>query len=418
VTRLGEGQQGHRFPQFLSGGRHFLFYVRGGDDVRGIYMGGFDDFEPRRIIDGDAPAYMADGHLFFVRQGTLFAQPFDAELLTLSGRPSPLAQEVGSDVSGRTALSVSQSATIIYRTGSVALRKQLVWFNRAGERLGVTGDVGVAHISPSMSPDGRWLAWHQGDAGNVDIWLFDLERGFPSRFTLDASIDIYPVWSPDGNQLVFSSFRNGIYDLYRKPAAGAGSAELLLSSAQTKLALDWSADGRYILYRNVDPKTGPDLWALPMNGDPKPFLVVATAANEWLGQFSADGTWIAYESDESGRREIYVQPFPGPGTRTQVTTNGGAQVRWRRDSLELFYIGLDERLMAVPVRVSSDRKSVNVGAPAALFPARVGGAVQVNSASAPYYTASPDGQRFLMDTVVDEAPSPISIIMNWNPPGP
>jgi hypothetical protein len=191
---------------------------------------------------------------------------------------------------------------------------------------------------------------------------------------------------------------------------------VLLASVQDKGPTDWSPDGRFLLYTTGDPKTGSDIWALPLDGDRKPFLVVQTNFNEREGQFSPDGKWIAYESNESGRYEIYVQPFPGPGGKVQVSASGGAQVRWRRDGKELFYIALDNRLMAVPIQLASNAQTIGTGAASSLFVTRVGGAV-----SFPFkqqYDVSPDGQRFLMNTVTDEAAAPITVILNWKPPKP
>src|SRR5262249_31242771 len=189
-----------------------------------------------------------------------------------------------------------------------------------------------------------------------------------SRFTLDVAPDVGPVWSPDGKQMVFSSNRTTTYDLYEKPVnAPSGSEQLLLATPQIKVPTDWSPDGRFLLYRNFDPKTGYDIWALPMDGDRKPFPVVQTNSVERDAQFSPNGKWIAYQSNESDRFEIYVQPFPSPGGRSLVSTNGGAQPRWRRDGKELFYIGLDDRLMAVPIRLNPNGQTVEVGAATPLF---------------------------------------------------
>jgi len=243
------------------------------------------------------------------------------------------------------------------------------------------------------------------------FWLLELGRGILSRFTFDAAVASYPIWSPDGSRIVFQTNRQGNVDLYQKPANNAGSEEPLLANSQSKLPYDWSADGRFLLYRSIDPKSGYDLWALPMDGDRKPFPVTQTEFTERDGQFSPDGKWIAYQSDESGRFEIYVQPFPGPGTKTQVSANGGAQARWRGDGKELFYIALDERLMAVPIRMASDGKATDAGAPIPLFVTHVGGAVQ--GFFRPWYMVSSDGQRFLMSTITEEAASPITVLLNW-----
>src|SRR4029077_10956211 len=210
--------------------------------------------------------------------------------------------------------------------------------------------------------------------GNTDIWMLDLDRRLLSRFTYDPAAELVPIWSPDGTKVVYNSNRGGRFNLYVKAASGSGAEDLLLSTEQNKAATDWSPDGRYILFRSPSLSTGFDLWAWPVEGTRQPFPVVQTMFEERDGQFSPDGNWIAYQSNESGRTEIFVQSFPGPGGKSQVSTGGGAQVRWRKDGRELFYIALDGKLMAVPIRQSADGRPLEAGTPVALFATRVGGA--------------------------------------------
>ncbi len=263
-----------------------------------------------------------------------------------------------------------------------------------------------------MSPDGRRAALHRVVNGNFDIWLLEMGKGLLQRFTTHTALDVYPIWSPDGSRVVFNSNRNGVFDLYEKPATGSGNEQLLLATPQAKTAMDWSPDGRFILYRSLDPKTGYDLWALPMDGDRKAFPVVQTNFEESDGQFSPDGKWIAYQSNETSRVEIYIQPFSNPGSRKLISPSGGAQVRWGRDSKELFYIALDGRLMAVSLRLASDGKSLDADKPVPLFATRVGGALQ--GVNRQQYIVSPDGQRFLMNAITEQA-TPITVILNWKP---
>jgi dipeptidyl aminopeptidase/acylaminoacyl peptidase len=246
---------------------------------------------------------------------------------------------------------------------------------------------------------------------NRDIWLLETARGVLRRLTFDLAEDNSPTWSPDGSRIVFTSRREPRGALYQMPSNGNGAEKLLLATPLSKRAADWSPDGQFLLFRTQDVKTKYDLWALPMDGEAKPFVVVQTNFDERDAQFSPDGKWIAYESDESGRFEIYVQPFPGPGQKLPVSTNGGAQVRWPRNGKELFYIGLDDRLMAVPIRVPSNGQAMEIGAPVPLFPTRViGGAVNVLRQQ---YVVSPDGQKFLINTVPeDSGSSRITIILN------
>jgi eukaryotic-like serine/threonine-protein kinase len=408
-------QTSHRFPQFLPDGRHFLYYVQGIPESSGIYIGDLQGSQTRRLLDADSAAvYATPGRLLFVRQGTLFAQDFDVARLELRGNAFPVAERIALDTSaqGSAAVSASAAGPFVYRTGSAGGLRQFVWLDRSGKDIGKAGDL-LSTLSVELSPDGRRVALHQRVNQNIDVWLLELGRGVLSRFTFDPALDVFPIWSPDGSRIVFSSNRKGPQDLYQKPAVGAGNEELLLATAQDKTPTDWSPDGRFLLYRSVDPKTGYDLWALPMNGDQKPFPVVQTNFDERDAQFSPDGKWIAYQSNESGRFEIYIQPFPGPGSKLQVSTNGGAQVRWGPDGKELFYMALDARLMAVPIQLASNPQTAEPGSPTPLFATRVGGALQ---GFMQQYDVSSDGQRFLMNTITEEAASPITVVLNWKPP--
>jgi Tol biopolymer transport system component len=304
-------------------------------------------------------------------------------------------------------------STVVYRTGS-AVRglRQFAWFDRSGKEMGKVGEPDSAGASsPSLSPDGHLLAINRVVNGNGDIWLLELARGVLSRFTVDAAVGPGGgglVWSPDGGRIVFNSTRRGSGDLYQKPINDAESDELLLATAQNKTSMDISPDGRFLLYRSNDPKTSSDIWALPLGGDRKPVPLVQTSFDEREGRFSPDGKWFVYLSNETGRFEIFVQPFRSPGRKTQITTDGGAQVRWPRDGNELFYIARDGRLMAVSIRLPSNGQTIEPGRPVPLFPIGVSDGQE--------YMVSRDGQRFLINTVVEEAPSSITVILNWKSP--
>ena len=421
VAIPGLAQQGSIFsPQFLPDGRRFLYYVRGRPEVRGVYVGQLDPpLEPRRLIESDTGAvYAPSGHLLFIRAGTLVAQTFDPVRLELSGSSFAVAEQgmSANNTLQRTAVSVSGTGTIAFRTRSAAARRQFVWFDRSGKELGQIGEsVNTSLNSPSLSPDGQRVALYRGVEGaNPDIWLFETKRGVFSRFTTDAADDVGPVWSPAGDRIVFSSNRSGIHNLFQKAVAAGGSETLLLSTAQPKFATDWSSDGRFVLFHTQHPKSGNDVWAFQMNGNGTPFAVVQTSAEELSGQFSPDGRWVAYQSDESGRVEVYVQPFPGPGSKWPISTNGGSQVRWRHDGKELFYVASDGRLMAASIQAGPDARALDIGTPVALFAPPFGGAVQQGE-SRPQYMVSPDGRRFLVSGVTEEAQSPITVILNWSP---
>jgi Tol biopolymer transport system component len=242
-----------------------------------------------------------------------------------------------------------------------------------------------------------------------------VSRGVLTRFTFDPTDDAAPEWSPDGKRIFFTSNRKGPFNLYQKSVVADGREELLYESTHNKVPMDVSPDGRVLLFRDNNPDTSFDLWALPIEGPPTPFRVANTSFSEAEGQFSPDGKWIAYRSNESGQFEVYVQPFPGPGNKLLVSTSGGAQPRWRRDGRELYYIAMDGRLMAAPVRRPPSGGSLEVGAPVPLFPTRIpGGAVQ--GIYKQQYVVTADG-RFLINTLIDEDRiSPISLILNWKPP--
>jgi eukaryotic-like serine/threonine-protein kinase len=273
--------------------------------------------------------------------------------------------------------------------------------------------------SPSLAPDGRRVAVGRNvQSNNTDVWLIDIGRnGAATRFTFDPALDVSPVWSPDSTQVVFRSVRKGPSDLFIKPASGAANERPLLVTPQNKTPLDWSRDGRFLLYSNFDAKMQSDLWVLPLTGDRKPYPVLQSAFDETQGQFSPDGRWIAYTSNESGREQIYVRPFAEGGGQWEVSTEGGSQARWRPDGKELFYVSPDNRLMAVSIHVTADGHGLDADTPAELFPTRLPtsgrGLTLTGWQSRPLYAVAPDG-RFLMNVIADEGvTSPITIVLNW-----
>jgi len=418
ATQLAAGQTGHRGPTFLPDGRHFLFYAAGSAEARGIYVGELGTFNIRRLLDADAPAVFAPpGHLLYVQNATLFAQAFDAESATVSGEPMAIAANVATDSStGLAAVTASSSGTIAYRPGLAGQQRQLIWVNRDGEeltRIGVAEERGPSY--GSISPDGRRLAMQRAMDGNTDIWLVDLERGPSVRFTTNPQADIAPVWSPRGDRIAYSSQVGGVFDLFEKPLGG-GEHQLLVHSSESKQITDWSRDGRLLLYRSVTatPKADMDIWAVPFDGDRTPFAVVRTPFEERDGQFSPDATRIAYQSNESGRHEIYIQPLKGGGERLRISADGGVQARWRADGRELFYLTPAGRLMAVPIDVLDGGRSLRPGAAVPLFQARLG---SIHGVALHSYVVARDGQRFLLDAVVEQQAAPIALILNWKPPG-
>jgi serine/threonine protein kinase/Tol biopolymer transport system component len=418
VTRLGAGEASHRWPQFLPDGRILFLMTIGEPQTEGIYVVALDGGEPTRVSMGATAAlYAPPGYLLRVSQGVLSAQPFDISRTAVSGEPIGLAQPIGiDDGTFRSAFSVSAAGMLAHRTGTAA-RRQLVWFDRAGtilNALGTPDENTLAH--PALAPDGERVAVSRIVQGNPDVWVMDVARGVASRFTFNPSVDFAPIWSPDGRRILFYSNRQGVADLFEKSAVSAAEEEPLLVDNRQKWSLDWSRDGRHVLFVVDDPKTARDLWALPLAGDRKPFPVVQSSFDEIGGQFSADGQWLAYTSNESGRYEIYIRTFPDSGGKWQISTGGGAQPRWRHDGRELFYVAPDGRLMTVSVRVAASARTVETGTPIALFVPRLATGASIGSLSStsfPQYAVAADG-RFLMNVAVDEAiSSPITIVLNW-----
>jgi Tol biopolymer transport system component len=305
------------------------------------------------------------------------------------------------DLFGDVALSASASGTLAYRADGG--KRQLVWFDRAGNRTGTVGDPDASQLGAvRLSPDGGTVMVHRMVNGNTDIWLIDTDRPVFRRFTSGPAKDYHAIWSPDGSRIALSSDRRGPLDLYERPSNNPGMEKLLLESPVQKIVYDWSRDGRYILYQTQSPNF--DVWALPLDGDKKPLPILTTPFAEKEARFSPDGRWIAYVSNESGRDEVYVQPFPGPGTKSLISASGGRLPVWRRDGRELFYVGQPNRLMAVPITLSG--AAVKAGDPSALFD------LPPLSGSAYEYDVAPEGQRFLVNALVED-PSPITLILNW-----
>jgi Tol biopolymer transport system component len=387
--------------------------------VSGLYVTSLDTGESKRLLDADTGGIYApqDGYLLFVRQGTLLAQPFDLKTLALANEPFPVAERVESDaIPGVVAFSLSANGVLAYGTGSAATAGlQMVWLDRQGQQIEAVGPSGD-YRGIDLAPDGKRVATHRHDGNGGDIWISELSRGTTSRFTFDASQDnVSPVWSPDGSRIVYGSFRNRKGGLYQKLSNGTGPEERLLESDAVTLPTSWSPDGRSIVYTVVDPKTGFDEWVLPLSGDRKPVPLLHTLFAESHGQISPDGKWLAYHSNETGRAEVYVQPFPQGTGKWQVSTNGGALPRWRRDGRELFYMSQVSRGKMMAVEVKSSGSAFDAGSPKELFDSAY---VNLPHGS-PYHTyvVSGDGRRFL----IPRPPSndqqttavPIVVVLNW-----
>jgi Tol biopolymer transport system component len=409
------GDAGSLLPVLLPDGRHFLYYAGSSATGGKILVSSLDSrssarpAEPKQVMDaafGVAFAPSPDGasgHLLFLRDSTLMAQPFDLGKLALTGAPVPLAQGVGSSLA-HGFFSTSSNGVLAYRTGSAG-DLRLVWLDRAGKEIGSVGQSGE-YGALALSPDGAHVAAARVDGTNEDIWLFDQARNTSTRVTSDPLRHDAPVWSADGNRIAFNYGRGAMSALLFKPFNSDVKPEMLREPTQGMIPWAWSRDGRFLIYSAIDAKDGrAHLWTLGTEGERKATRLTQTDFfGERQAQFSPDGRWISYTSDESGREEIYVRPFPvKPGDgKIKVSEGGGTYSRWRRDGKELFYFNAD-KIMAVDV---STAVAFQAGVPKALFPVRVRGA----GGGWYRWDVSPDGQRFLVSVVAAERmESPITI---------
>jgi Tol biopolymer transport system component len=419
VTRIeaSRGETTHRWPLFLPDGRHFVYLVAnfgsgGQSEKLGIYVASLDSGDEKLLLNAKSSvAYAPPGYLLFFREGNLLAQPFDAERLQTTGEPILVAEQIHHFPQHYKAVfSVSENGLLLYQSRSATGVSQLGWFDRRGNQVGSMG-APANQANPRISPDGKRVAVDVADpeTGNLDIWVHASSGGIPARLTSDPALDALPIWSPDGGRIVFMSLRGGHADLYQKSSSGAGNEEAILQSERAKYATDWSSDGRFILHRALDPTTNVELWVLPVGGDAKatPFIKAPFGVSQ--GQFSPDGRWVAYASNESGRWEIYVAPFPGPGGNWKVSSAGGSEPRWRRDGNEIFYLAPDAKLMALDVK---EGPTFEADVPRPLFQTRR--REHISSSDLFSYDVSPDGQRFLVNTDVGEATSPpLTVVLNW-----
>jgi Tol biopolymer transport system component len=353
------------------------------------------------------------GYLLFVREGTLMAQRFEPTKLELSGEATPLVENLLSfpgEVGPTAYAAVSaQAGNLIYRTGDQQTTK-LVWYDRSGKALETVTEPGGYHEISLSKDDSKVLFGRNEGRGPQDIFLQDLSRGNATRLTFDPETDGTPVFSPDETQVVFQSNRLGKNGFYTKSASGAGTEQPLMSDENGAYPDSWSRDGKYLLYeRNGGTRTKVDLWILPMTGEAKPFPYLETPFEEVHAQFSPDGRWIAYTSNESGRPEVYIQSFPIGGGKWQISTTGGDQPQWRADGKELFYIAPDRSLMAVAI---ADGTTMEVGRPTVLFQTII--PVSGITDDRNNYVPSRDGQRFLVNALADTGNlQPLIMVLNW-----
>jgi serine/threonine protein kinase len=410
VTTLNEArhEEGHRWPQFLPDGRHFLLFVSNqSPDARGVAVGSLDSPHVSPVVATHfAGQYAQPGYLLYVVESTLVARRFDLTRLAVTGEPVSLVDGVWTtgSVVGHSAFTVDDRGTLTY-ISNLAGRVQPTWFGRTGQALGTVGSPG-GYLSFQLSPDGARIALNPFDAPATDfnLWLLDLTRQTMTRFTLESSVG--PSWSPDGRRIVFASNR-ATTELFAKPSNGADKAERLASDSG--IPSQWSADGRFIVYHRAEAQGRFHIWMLPVGDDRHAVQYLQTSFNEVQGQLSPTGRWLAYTSDESGRLEVYVQSVPPGAGKWQLSTTGGSDPHWRRDGREMFYLDADRRLMSVRVQASS---TFEADVPQALFTTEA----DINPLFYfSQYDVTSDGQKFLLKAPVEaERSGLINVVQNWS----
>jgi Tol biopolymer transport system component len=406
------GELGQYWPQFLPDGRRFLFHVSTTAADTGLYVASLDRPDERRHIrPGVARSlYAPSGHLLFVRDGTLLAQPFDATRAELTGEPTAVSEGVAMwarvPIFSWGWFSVSPSGTLTYLESQATRGFELTWLDRQGAKLRTVGQP-ERYRQIALAPDEGRVAAEISDGGASDIWTIDLARGVATRLTSGPGDKYNPVWSPDGRDLAFTFIRNaGVALVYHQALQGNTPASPVGQDLEGVFPECWSSPAKALLYVTLQSPEGQAFGMLSPDGDAEPETILKRNSRIDEPQVSPDGRWLAYASQESGQFEVYVQPFRQEGEGVRVSTEGGGQPRWRGDGRELFYVSPAGRLMAVDVGAKGDR--IEVGLPVALF-------AGVNpDPSTDHYAATADGQRFLVPLPVgEEAAARIHVVTNW-----
>jgi eukaryotic-like serine/threonine-protein kinase len=398
----------HRLPAFLPDGKRFLFTsTLGTADTNGVYVGSLDKTPTVRLLPDEAGGrFAAPDKLLTIRQGALQAYNFNAASGAVQGEPAMIAQGfAGAAANG--VFATSDTGVLAYRIGT-AQRRQLAWVNRQGAALGVVGEPQTDFIaSPELSADEQSVVVFLQRTGDNDIWIIELARNLARRLTDGPPADAHPLWDPDGQHVVFSSrrFSGGP----ARQAVTGGKAEPLFADREAGFALSWTRDRKYVLIRREGAKTGADLVAVSTNGDPREIAVAQSPSDETEGQFSPDGKWIAFVSNESGRPDVFVQSFPEGRGRTQVSTAGGTQIRWSGDGQEIFYVAPDGMMTGASLTFGD--ATVKVKLPVPLFQTHLATGTNVLGLK-PQYAVARDG-RFLLNTAIESASEPIVVMVNW-----
>jgi len=406
-----KGEITHRWPQFLPDGRHFLYLagaLSGEKTSNTILVGSLDSKQSKPLMHTHANGLYASGHLLFLRDNTLMAQAFDLNRLELTGEMFPVADPVEEEeITSHGITSVSQNGMLAYHEGTGTANRELIWVDRAGKRVGEVPGAD-AYANPRISPDGKRVLYSLLSP-SFDIWSYDIARGLKTRLTFgsgNAQGNLYAIWSPDGQRIAYTSVRGGKFGIYQKPADGSGNEQVLLEGVEsTQYTNDWSQDGKFLAFHHTLEGTVA-ISVLPLSGPRKPNLFLHSQSAMFRAAFSPDGKWLAYCSNESGNLKVYVVPFPGSGGKWEVSLGGGDYPRWRRDGKELFYLSLDNKIMAVEVKANGS--SFAIGAVRPLFETRA------NRSIVGAYDVSADGQRFLIAYEPGQPNAAITLVENWD----
>jgi len=396
----------HRWPQFLTDANRFIYSsTLGTSETNGVYIASLDKTPPKRVLQSGIARFAPPDRLLTVAQGTLQAHNFDPASETTRGEPVVIAQGLAA---GTASVAASDTGVLAYRSGTPQ-RRQLMWVDRKGTMLREVGEPETGYIgSPELSPDEQSVAVFSQRSGDNDIWVIELARGLARRVTDGPPADAHPLWDPDGDHVVFVSSRLGPRGPVRQSLT-SGKAEPLFPDIDRGAALSWSRDRRYVLLRREGVNGPSELVAMAASGAEPRVVPIPQSQNATEGQLAPDGKWVATISNESGRPEVFVQSFPDGRMRTQVSTAGGTQVRWSADGKEIFYLAPDGRLMAVSIDFGG--AALNVKLPQALFETHLATGTNVIG-NKPQYAVSRDG-RFLLNTAIETASSPIVIAVNW-----
>jgi len=412
VTTFDEdrGDDSHRHPWFLPDGRRFLYLARfpeGAESGQAIMVGSLDGDPPVEVGRSPAAAAYASGHLLYLRESTLMARPFDPSSLEFGGEAVPVVERVAllSTGTARAVFSLSDTGTLVSQSGVAQAGAVLRWRDRSGDLIGEVGEPGRLY-AVELAPDGTLAVVTVGDpeSGSGDLWILELDRGVLTRFTSDEGNEFTPRWSPDGSEIVYTSMAGGMYRVVRKAVESSSAGDVLLESDSNRVVTGWGPDGRSLLLTAQREDTGWDQLLLSLDGEPEVSELIVSEFGEGGGSLSPDGRWLLYQSNASGRIEVYVRPYPGPGRTLRASTAGGLWPRWSDDGTEIYYQSFAGNLMVVPVRTTGTGLTLAPAEELFSGPSAEDGG---------QYDVTADGRFLVIESIAEQAPEPITVLINW-----